>query len=757
MRRFPFIATILALLAALTVSACTSDRGPIIAETTVLQSTSNEIGPYEVGARVYADNGVSTVTLHYSINGGETQDQLMSWLGEASFESQIPGQPIGSEIRYWVTATDHENNAAADPADAPSSAFYFRVIDRHYTSDVTVDTFVDSDASDGSVDLADADASDLGLDGNLDGSDATDILDEPDGPPALCRFLPTFPVQGTPVTAEDDIFSGRPGVQVQVVGDILGTPSSGADLSLQVNADGFYENDGFNNEYRFGPVDLADGQNILIYTAVLPDGGGCDLVEQIFVSSVANDRDGDGIEDNLDNCPDQFNPDQRDNEGDGIGNVCDSDDDNDNVQDALDNCPLTFNPLQEDLNGDGIGDACDVDRDGDGIRDFADNCPSAPNTDQRNTDRDQFGDVCDPDDDNDTILDTVDNCRLIVNPSQLDNDNDGAGDACDSDDDNDGILDTQDNCPFDANPSQSDLDNDGIGDLCDEPLECVEDDDCPDESICEDFECLAPMSCAISGDCPVGFVCRGSECVRVTDVPPPGFCGSDTDCDEGFVCTFNTCTPERCFDNGDCPIGQQCLSGECVIDIIPIPDRCESADECDEGENCVLNFCVPSQCESNGDCGNGESCILGFCAPIDLPIDIDQCSDDDDCPNAAFGRCYLGVCVPPIPFLPDECVDDRDCPEGQACTIAICLDAQCQVNADCPENQECIFGFCSPEDLPLPIPGSCSVDNDCPDGSSCLFSICIPDNAPIPRPCQTQSECPPALSCTFGFCLPLGF
>ena len=71
------------------------------------------------------------------------------------------------------------------------------------------------------------------------------------------------------------------------------------------------------------------------------------------------DSDGDGIPDDEDNCPETYNPDQLDTDGDGMGDRCDSDDDGDGIQDSYDNCPLTHNPDQQDSDGDGIGDACD--------------------------------------------------------------------------------------------------------------------------------------------------------------------------------------------------------------------------------------------------------------------------------------------------------------------------------------------------------------------------------------------------------------
>jgi hypothetical protein len=113
----------------------------------------------------------------------------------------------------------------------------------------------------------------------------------------------------------------------------------------------------------------------------------------------AVDTDGDGVTDDVDNCPEVSNPDQADADGDGIGDACDEGDaDGDTIPDNADNCPAVANPLQEDADGDGIGDACDpvvgVDTDGDGIADDVDNCPEVSNPDQADADGDGIGDAC---------------------------------------------------------------------------------------------------------------------------------------------------------------------------------------------------------------------------------------------------------------------------------------------------------------------------------------------------------------------------
>ena len=64
-----------------------------------------------------------------------------------------------------------------------------------------------------------------------------------------------------------------------------------------------------------------------------------------------------------------------DSDSDGQGDKCDDDKDEDGIPNDVDNCPLVKNPAQIDTNSDGTGDDCTNDKDGDGTPDSTDSCP----------------------------------------------------------------------------------------------------------------------------------------------------------------------------------------------------------------------------------------------------------------------------------------------------------------------------------------------------------------------------------------------
>jgi len=126
------------------------------------------------------------------------------------------------------------------------------------------------------------------------------------------------------------------------------------------------------------------------------------------VTPLTGDRDADGIQDNVDNCPDYPNGDQVDWDSDGAGDACDvcpTDAHDDRDGDCICANPADFQGV--------LG--FDMDDDGDFVANFDDNCRDVANPSQLDTDGDWMGDVCDPDDDNDGYSDTLE-IALGTNP-----------------------------------------------------------------------------------------------------------------------------------------------------------------------------------------------------------------------------------------------------------------------------------------------------------------------------------------------------
>jgi OOP family OmpA-OmpF porin len=174
----------------------------------------------------------------------------------------------------------------------------------------------------------------------------------------------------------------------------------------------------------------------------------------IFEPSIG-DRDGDGIKDDVDACPDD--PEDRDDFEDKDG-CPDPDNDRDGILDYEDDCPLVPEDKDGDEDDDGCPEGQEADRDGDGILDNVDACPDDPE------DLDGFEDEegCpDPDNDQDGILDVDDLCPN--DPEDFDDFEDKNG-CPDLDNDNDRILDVDDSCPIDPETYNGFEDEDGCPD-----------------------------------------------------------------------------------------------------------------------------------------------------------------------------------------------------------------------------------------------------------------------------------------------------
>jgi hypothetical protein len=170
------------------------------------------------------------------------------------------------------------------------------------------------------------------------------------------------------------------------------------------------------------------------------------------------DRDGDGVADEADACPDEPGAEAAagcpDGDGDGIPDTEDTCPDEPGLPED-DGCPV---PSEGDRDGDGIRDEADAcpeeagppsaegcpDADGDGVRDSDDACPEEPGLPEHD------GCLVLGDRDGDGVPDTEDDCPEEPGPGPSGCPDTGVGDR-----DGDGVPDTEDGCPEEPGPGPS--------------------------------------------------------------------------------------------------------------------------------------------------------------------------------------------------------------------------------------------------------------------------------------------------------------
>jgi outer membrane protein OmpA-like peptidoglycan-associated protein len=219
-------------------------------------------------------------------------------------------------------------------------------------------------------------------------------------------------------------------------------------------------------EYRFSRVPF---EIVLAAGRGLTDGYGAPNARALFALRYqprpSLDRDGDGVFDDRDRCPDVAG--LVENQG-----CPDVDSDGDEIVDRIDRCPLEPGPPENQ--------GCPwPDSDGDGVPDKDDLCPKQPGP------RENLG-CPDKDSDGDGLVDRLDKCPKQAGPKENqgcpwpDRDGDGIPDKDDKcptvfgvkenqgcpevDTDGDGIIDRLDKCPFEKENFNGFEDEDGCPD-----------------------------------------------------------------------------------------------------------------------------------------------------------------------------------------------------------------------------------------------------------------------------------------------------
>ena len=122
-----------------------SSKTPIFYNTTHMDSTDDTQGPYEIFSSIIDDGEITKASLLFRVTGTSSfeeipMDEIITYL----FRGELPGQPLGTEVRYYLRTEDDSGNIVTDPPTAPDSLYGFVVAsicgDR---GDVNQDTFFD--------------------------------------------------------------------------------------------------------------------------------------------------------------------------------------------------------------------------------------------------------------------------------------------------------------------------------------------------------------------------------------------------------------------------------------------------------------------------------------------------------------------------------------------------------------------------------------------------------------------------------------
>ncbi|MBN1423028.1 carboxypeptidase regulatory-like domain-containing protein, partial [Candidatus Fermentibacteria bacterium] len=96
----------------------TDVAGPAISATTVLPTTDDTTGPYVVETTITDYSSITGKHLYYTINGGSAQEAALAVISPTTglHRAEIPGQPLNTQVEYWVEAQDIAANTSRDPS-----------------------------------------------------------------------------------------------------------------------------------------------------------------------------------------------------------------------------------------------------------------------------------------------------------------------------------------------------------------------------------------------------------------------------------------------------------------------------------------------------------------------------------------------------------------------------------------------------------------------------------------------------------------
>ena len=394
---------------------------------------------------------------------------------------------------------------------------------------------------------------------------------------------------------------------------------------------------------------------------------------------------------------------------------------------GTDNCPVHHNPDQKDTDGDGIGDACECA--------YATACPQAE-TQCRSACNPETGQC--PAKPNQTPCDdgvkctTPDKCwggECV--PGNIDM---YATGCCEKNEDcNDGNPCTNDWCE----KSNGQCVNEVLGILS--PVPCDDENPCTVDDYCTEGVCMpgTVITCPDDNNPCTLDVCKKNPETGEADCHQPLPAGYP--CEDGDLCTLGDyCTgpPEPVCKSGwklECPVELACMESSCEggqCALIPVEGCCQTDDDCDDGDDCTKNMCDTEQvvcyvgdylcdfacCDSDGECAlltelecgqsGGVTVKKKSCDYPDVSCTQGACCKlDGSCQHLNLGACeggkfHQGVKCDEVECSFSCCLKDGTCHESGSYECAMLnptftLGAAIggKLTASCDE-LDCTWGCC---------------------------------------------------------------
>ena len=92
--------------------------GPYIENTTVIVDNDDTVGPYPVDTNIMDFSEIEDMHFFFYLNGGGPYELALQLIDAQAghYRAEIPGYPLGTNVKYWLQAEDAAGNFSRDPS-----------------------------------------------------------------------------------------------------------------------------------------------------------------------------------------------------------------------------------------------------------------------------------------------------------------------------------------------------------------------------------------------------------------------------------------------------------------------------------------------------------------------------------------------------------------------------------------------------------------------------------------------------------------